>query len=118
MPASPRPSLDRTRLTKVALTAVLALMISSCSSHGDPLAAGAPPPTLATVTPNNGVQGAAAAAVTIVGTHFLPGPVTVTVSGAGVTTRTVTILSDTSLTATFEIAANARFSCAGLIILS
>ena len=59
-------------------------------------------PTLTSVAPNQGTQGATVA-VTLTGTNFVVGATTVTVSGAGVTVNTVVVGSTTSLTANFVL---------------
>ena len=64
------------------------------------------PPTLASVTPSSGDQGAAVA-VTLTGTNFVIGATTIAVSGSGVTVSGTSVSSGTSLTATFTIAAGA-----------
>ena len=63
-------------------------------------------PTLTSVVPNLGTQGATVA-VTLTGTNFVVGTTTVNVSGAGVTVNSVVVGSSTSLTATFVIDAAA-----------
>ena len=63
-------------------------------------------PTLTSVTPATGGQGATGRQVTLVGTNFWPGE-TVRVSGTGVTVRDVTVVSTTQITAVLDIAANA-----------
>ncbi len=63
------------------------------------------PPTLTSISPNNGVQGQNAA-VTLTGTNFVAGA-TIGVSGAGITVSSTTVVSVTQITATLAIAANA-----------
>jgi hypothetical protein len=58
-------------------------------------------PTLTSISPTSGVQGNAIN-VTLTGTNFLAGA-TVAVSGSGVTVSNVTVVSGTSITATFTI---------------
>ena len=67
-------------------------------------------PTLASVAPNQGIQGATVA-VTLTGTNFVVGATTVNVSGAGVTVNTVVVGSATSLTANFVIDRGRRSGC-------
>ena len=64
-----------------------------------------PPPTLASISPNNGVQGQSVP-VTLTGTNFVAGA-TIALSGAGITVSNTTVVSATQITATFTIAANA-----------
>ncbi len=59
-------------------------------------------PTLTSVAPNQGIQGATVA-VTLTGTNFVVGATTVTVSGGGVTVNNVVVGSTTSLTANIVI---------------
>ena len=63
------------------------------------------PPTLTSISPNNGVQGQGLA-VTLTGTNFVAGA-TIGVSGAGITVSNTTVLSATQITATFTIAGTA-----------
>ena len=58
-------------------------------------------PTLTSVTPNQGLQGATVA-VTLTGTNFVAGA-TVAVSGTGVTVNTIVVVNSTSLTANFVL---------------
>jgi hypothetical protein len=62
-------------------------------------------PTLASISPGNGVQGTNVG-ITLTGTNFGAGS-TVNVSGSGVTVSNVVVVSATQITATFQIAANA-----------
>ena len=62
-------------------------------------------PTLTSVTPNSGVQGAAVN-VTLTGTNFIAGA-TVAVTGSGITVSNVAVVSGTQITATLTIAAGA-----------
>jgi Coenzyme PQQ synthesis protein D (PqqD)/IPT/TIG domain len=57
-----------------------------------------PPPTLSSVSPNQGTLGTTVP-VTLTGTNFVVGATTVNVSGAGVTVNNVVVGSSTSLTA-------------------
>ena len=59
-------------------------------------------PTLTSVAPNQGLQGATVA-VTLTGTNFVVSATTVAVSGAGVTVNTIVVGSTTSLTANFVL---------------
>ena len=61
-----------------------------------------PPPTLTSVSPNQGIRGATVA-VTLTGTNFVVGATTVTVAGGGVTVTNVIVGSSTSLTASFVL---------------
>jgi|GEM_PF-764540 len=61
-------------------------------------------PSLTSITPNSGVQGAAVN-VTLTGTGFVS-PLTVN-SGSGISVSNVVVVSSTQATATFSIAANA-----------
>jgi hypothetical protein len=63
-------------------------------------------PTLASIAPNTGVRGTAVP-VTITGTNFTAAGTTVAVSGTGVTVSGVTVVSSTSITATFTISTTA-----------
>ncbi len=60
------------------------------------------PPTLTSVTPNEGIQGTTVA-VTLTGTNFIVGATTVNVSGSGVTVNNVVVGGGTSLTASFVL---------------
>ncbi len=64
-----------------------------------------PPPTLTSVSPANGLQGASTP-VTLTGTNFISGA-TVATSNPGITVSSVSVVSATQITATFTIAANA-----------
>jgi hypothetical protein len=64
-----------------------------------------PAPTLSSVSPNNGVQGNSVG-VTLTGTNFVT-PATVNFGGAGVTVTGTTVMNSTTITATFNLAANA-----------
>ena len=61
-----------------------------------------PPPTLTSVSPNQGTQGTTVA-VTLTGTNFVVGATTVTVGGGGVTVTNVVVGSATSLTASLVL---------------
>src|SRR4029077_6969943 len=63
------------------------------------------PPTLTSMSPNNGVQGQGVA-VTLTGTNFVAGT-TIGASRAGITVSNTTVASATQITATLTIAANA-----------
>src|SRR5579862_7342810 len=62
------------------------------------------PPTLASISPNSGVQGQSVG-VTLTGTNFVAGAI-IGVSGAGITVSNTTVVSATQITATFTIAGN------------
>jgi hypothetical protein len=64
-----------------------------------------PPPTLTSINPASGVQGNSVN-VTLTGTNFISGA-TVNFSGAGVVVANTVVVSGTSITAQFQIAANA-----------
>ncbi len=66
-------------------------------------------PTLTTVSPNTGAQGAAVA-VTLTGTGFVTGATNVAVSGSDVAVSAVSVSSTTSLTATFTLGSSAALS--------
>ena len=76
------------------------------TSGAQPFTVTPPAPTLLSVTPNTGTQGATVA-VALVGTNFIAGATTVAVSGTGITVSTMTVTSATSLTANFVIAVGA-----------
>ena len=61
-----------------------------------------PPPTLTSVSPNQGIRGETMA-VTLTGTNFVVGATTVNVAGGGVTVANVVVGSSTSLTASFVL---------------
>jgi hypothetical protein len=73
--------------------------------HGPGGGGGAGGPTLASISPNSGARGTSVA-VTLSGTGFT-GATTVDVSGNNVTVTGMTVVSDSQITATFVIAANA-----------
>ena len=62
-------------------------------------------PTLTSISPSNGVQGATVS-VTLTGTNFTSGA-TVNVANAGIAVSGVTVVGTTQITASFVIAANA-----------
>jgi hypothetical protein len=66
---------------------------------------GANPPTLSSIVPNSGQQGATVP-VTLTGTDFLTGA-TVNVSGTGITVSNLIVASSTTITADFVIASGA-----------
>src|SRR4029077_15915864 len=81
---------------------VLSIVSLGCSSTAQRLL---DPPTLTSISPNNGVQGQSVP-VTLTGTNFVAGA-TIALSGAGITVNNTTVVSTTQITATFTIAANA-----------
>src|SRR4029077_12477305 len=81
---------------------VLSIVSLGCSSTAQRLL---DPPTLTSISPNNGVQGQSVP-VTLTGTNFIAGA-TIGLSGAGITVSNTTVASVTQITATFTIAANA-----------
>jgi hypothetical protein len=89
----------------VALAASTAIVGSPVALTG----VGVPAPTLSLIAPINGARGTSVP-VTLTGTGFTNPGTTVTVSGGGVTVSNVVAQSDTQITATFTIAANATLS--------
>jgi hypothetical protein len=81
----------------LGMALLLVLSIAGCGET--------PTPTLASIAPNSGIQGAAVP-VTLTGSNFAS-IFTITLSGTGVTVSNTTFVSSTSITATFTIAANA-----------
>ena len=77
---------------------------SGGTSGAQPFTVNLAPPTLTSISPNNGVQGQGVA-VTLTGTNFITGA-TIGVSGAGITVSNTTVVSATQITATFAIAGN------------
>src|SRR5262249_54284829 len=63
-------------------------------------------PTLASISPSSGTQGTNVP-VTLSGTNFVSGATTIAISGSGVTGSAVTVVSETSITATFTISPSA-----------
>ncbi len=72
-------------------------------------------PTLTSVSPNQGIQGATEA-VTLTGTNFVVGATTVTAAGSGVTVTNVTVSSSTSLTANFVLDAAAALGARNVTV--
>lgn len=66
-----------------------------------------PVPTLTSLTPAVGVQGATSVGVALAGTNFVAGATTVAISGAGVTASNVNVTSATSLTVDLTVTAGA-----------
>ncbi len=62
-------------------------------------------PTLSSISPNNGAQGASVS-VTLTGSGFASGA-TINLGGTGITVSNTAVVSSTQITATFAIAANA-----------
>lgn len=81
----------------LGMTLLLVVFMAGCG--------GTAKPTLTSIAPNSGVQGAAVA-VTLTGADFGAGS-TVSLSGTGITVSSTMVVSKTSITATFTIAANA-----------
>jgi hypothetical protein len=75
---------------------------------------GSTSPSIASVSPSSGLQGAVVP-VTITGSNFLAGA-TVAVSNPGITVSNVVIGSGTQITATLTIAANAALGSAGITV--
>jgi hypothetical protein len=69
---------------------------------------GPAPPTLTSITPNTGVRGTSVP-VTLSGTH-LTGATVINVSGAGITVSGLTVVNDSTVTATFGIAGTAALT--------
>jgi coenzyme PQQ synthesis protein D (PqqD)/IPT/TIG domain-containing protein len=61
-----------------------------------------PPPTLTSVSPNQGIRGETVM-VTLTGTNFVVGATTVAVAGGGVSVANVAVSSSTSLTVSFVV---------------
>ncbi len=78
---------------------------SGGTSGAQPFTVNLAPPTLTSISPNNGVQGQSVP-VTLTGTNFVAGAA-IGLSGAGITISNTTVVSTTQITATFTIAANA-----------
>ena len=78
---------------------------SGGTSGAQPFTVNLAPPTLTSISPNNGVQGQSVP-VTLTGTHFVAGA-TIALSGAGITVSSTTVVNATQITATFALAANA-----------
>jgi 6-phosphogluconolactonase (cycloisomerase 2 family) len=74
-----------------------------------------PPPTLATVNPNQGAQGGTRT-VTLTGTNFVPGATSVSVSGSNVTVSNVNVSSATQLTADFAVALSAALGARNVTV--
>jgi hypothetical protein len=75
-----------------------------------------PAPTLTSISPNSGLQGAAVP-VTLTGANFISGA-TVSTTNSGVTVSNVTVVSATQITATFTIASNAAPGAANVTVLT
>jgi hypothetical protein len=92
---------------------LLAVLMAGCGgSTKATLTSGAP--TLTSVSPTSGTEGQAVA-VTLTGTLFAPGA-TIALSGLGCAVSNITIVSSTSITATFTIAANAPTGAQNLTV--
>lgn len=83
-------------------TAEVAVMTAGGTSAHVPFTVLQPPPTLATVSPNFGGQGATVA-VTLTGANFLTGATSVGIDGTGVAAGNVVVSGSSSLTANFSI---------------
>jgi hypothetical protein len=92
----------------------LAVTTSAGISNGLPFTVNPPPPTLTSVTPATGLQGASVP-VTLTGTNFVSGA-TVAVGNPGITVGSVTVVSGTQITATLTIAANAALGAANVTV--
>jgi Ice-binding-like/Bacterial Ig-like domain/Quinohemoprotein amine dehydrogenase, alpha subunit domain III len=73
-------------------------------------------PTLTSIAPSSGVQGAAVT-VTLMGTNFMAGS-TISLSSTGITVSNLMVASNTSITATFTIAANAPIGAQNVTVMS
>jgi len=92
----------------LGIALLLAFFMAACG--------GTPSPTLSAIAPSSGIQGAAVA-VTLTGTNFAAGS-TISLSGTGVTVSNVTVASNTSITATFTIAATAPTGAQNVTVTS
>ena len=88
----------------LGLSLLLVVLIAGCGVTST-TAPTTTAPTLTSVSPSSGTQGQTVN-VTLTGTLFAAGS-TVAVSGTGVTVSNLTVVSSTSITATFAIALNA-----------
>jgi hypothetical protein len=95
--------------------AVLSVTTGSLFSVNLPFTVLPAAPTLASVAPNFGAQGATVA-VALTGTNFVAGATTVAVNGLGVTTNSVVVSGSTSLTVNLVIAADATLGAAGVSV--
>ena len=89
---------------------------SGGTSGAQPFTVNLAPPTLTSISPNNGVQGQSVP-VTLTGTNFIAGAA-IGVSGAGITVSNTTMASTTQITATFTIAANAATGAQNITVTS
>jgi len=97
----------------LGMALLLAVLMAGCGgSTKATLTSGAP--TLTSVSPTSGTEGQAVA-VTLTGTLFAPGA-TIALSGLGCAVSNITIVSSTSITATFTIAANAPTGAQNLTV--
>jgi hypothetical protein len=92
----------------LGMALLLAVFMAGCS--------GTPNPTLSAIAPSSGIQGAVVA-VTLTGTNFATGS-TISLSGTGITVSNVTLVSSTSITATFTIAATAPTGAQNVTVTS
>ena len=74
-------------------------------------------PTLTSISPSSGTQGTSVA-VTLTGTNFVSGATTIAMSGTGVTSTSVNVVSATSLTATLMIDAAAAAGARNLAVFT
>jgi hypothetical protein len=88
---------------------LLAVFMAACGG-------GTSTPTLSAIAPSSGIQGAVVA-VTLTGTNFATGS-TISLSGTGITVSNVTLVSSTSITATFTIAATAPTGAQNVTVTS
>ena len=76
--------------------------------NGFTVTAASPPPTITAVSPNTGQQGhVISIAITGQNTHFVQGVTTVSLGSSDITVNSVTVASQTSLTANVSLAINA-----------
>jgi hypothetical protein len=93
----------------IGIGLLLAVFMAGCGS-------GTPTPTLSAIAPSSGIQGAVVA-VTLTGTNFAAGS-NISLSGTGITVSNVTVASNTSITATFTIAATAPTGAQNVTVTS
>jgi hypothetical protein len=96
-----RPGKMWSRNLSVAFLLGLFVLVAGCGREQAAVTA----PTLSSISPNNGAQGASAA-VTLTGAGFAAGA-TINLSGAGITVSGTSVVSSTQITATFAVAPGA-----------
>jgi hypothetical protein len=96
-------------------TRTITVTAGGATSNGVTFTVTAPPtPTLTSISPASGAR-ASAVPVTLTGTNFITGA-TVAVSGGGITVSGVTVVSPTSITATFTMSAGASVSARNVTV--